>query len=131
MPYSLHLSLFPSCGTTTFTWLWPSSPRSRCSWRTSRVTKEPRSSTSEYGRSVDLRDVLIARQHSVSRLNVIHRTKTHRDTQHPMPLSRGCTSSFFTLLNKEEQPHSNSRGYGEHILCSDPGIRQLGIPSWN
>lgn len=52
IPVSLHLSLCPSCGTTTFTWLWPSSPRSHCSWRTSQVTKKPRSSTSEYRRSL-------------------------------------------------------------------------------
>lgn len=41
------LSAACSCGTTTFTWPWPSSPRSHCSWRTSRVTREPRSSTGE------------------------------------------------------------------------------------
>lgn len=44
---TLFPSLSTSCGTTTFTWLSPSSPRSLCSWRTSQVTKNPRSSTSE------------------------------------------------------------------------------------
>lgn len=36
-----------SCGITTSTWPWPSSPRSPCSLRTSPATREPRSSTGE------------------------------------------------------------------------------------
>ena len=88
----LSVSTWVSCGTTTSTWPWPSSPRSHCSWRTSRATKEPRSSTSEYRHTHSIREeVLNSHQHSpgslsprLSRLYVIHHTGAHRDTQRPM-----------------------------------------------
>lgn len=104
-------SLCPSCGTTTSTWLSPFSPRSLYSWRTSQVTKNPRSSTSEWNTITQLPP----------------QQEIHRDTPHWSPLVWSILLSCNSIFYRAEQrtPLLLIQGVVES-MHSNTGLRKGG-----